>query len=127
MRNVKYTKSLVEHGKAVNAVLDSVSPETAAFLRENYQLPLYPLGFVQDQAAKLEAFRANTKAEADAEVTRLREALTDILSRFGDAATLDAVDDDAGSGIRFCPMLSDGRTPRIRDVRRWRAALHEPS
>jgi hypothetical protein len=52
-----YRKALVEHGEAITRILSTVSPPTAAFMRTNFQLGLYPIGWIAEFAAKLETFR----------------------------------------------------------------------
>jgi hypothetical protein len=58
--------------------------------------------------------------QAEQERDRLREALIDVLRHCPTLDTLNAVDDDAGSGKRPCPLP---KTPRIADIRGWYAAL----
>jgi hypothetical protein len=66
------------------------------------------------------AAERQAREKAEQERDRLREALTDVLRHCPTLDTLNAVDDDAGSGKRPCPLP---KTPRIADIRDWHAAL----
>lgn len=64
-------------------------------------------------------YRGQQMLEARAEAARLREALTEMLEFCPPSDALDAIDDDEMSGARSVLV----RNVRIRDVRRWQAAL----
>jgi hypothetical protein len=72
------------------------------------------------EAAAALASERQAREKAEQERDRLREALTDVLRHCPTLDTLNAVDDDAGSGKRPCPLP---KTPRIADIRDWHAAL----
>lgn len=74
--------------------------------------------YLRGEAEIVRLTEALTACRAQGEA--MREALTDVLSRWASAAVIDAVDDDSMSGIRPCPPNS---RITIADTRRWRAAL----
>ena len=54
------------------------------------------------------------------EQRRLRDALEDVLSRFGNDEAIKELTPEGAESVRPWPMFTP---PKVSDVRRWRAAL----
>lgn len=53
--SANFRRQLVEHATAVNALLSAATPSVAAAMKRTYRLDLYPLEFIKDKIAEMEA------------------------------------------------------------------------
>ena len=65
-REEKYRRDLIAHNDEVLRILAEFPADTAAFVRRNFQLNLYPADFAREWCAKVEAFKRDVLAPRDA-------------------------------------------------------------
>lgn len=108
-----YARGLVEHAAAVTAALEKHSPDVREFMRQTFDLQMYPLTFTDTFAAKLEAFRS--PSNEGLALRRLSDALTG-----GSAGTWDEIfhaAEQIGSGTQASDCEASGRYAQERERR----------